>query len=149
MVTDREVHVHVALDRDEDGYPPFDTEELDAVAVGGDEYRITGAPAFVYGIAPGDVVRAVRADVDERLWVVAVVRSADSWVARVVPRGDGRLVDVARRFQDLGCDARPTPFGLATVVVPPDVPAPDVLGLLREGEDAGRWYFDLGVGPSA
>lgn len=144
----RAAHLLVALERDEDGYPPYDTEELDAVAVGAEQYQVTGAPAFVHGIAPGDVVRAVRAESDDQLWVVSVVRSGDRWLARVVPRGEAGLADVVRRFEDLGCDARPTPFGLVTVVVPPDVPPRELLGVLRDGQDAGRRYFDLGVAPS-
>ena len=78
-------HVYVSLERDEDGYPLFDVEEIDAIRVDGDRYRIEGIPVFVYGPARGDVVKVVRVRRDERLWISEVTAPSGRWTARVVP----------------------------------------------------------------
>lgn len=140
-------HVYVSLEQDEDGYPPFDVEEIDATSLGGARYRIEGVPAFVYGLAPGDVVKVVRVQGDDRLWVTEVLEQAGHWTSRVVPKAPGTLDDVASLFQELGCRAHATPFGLVAVDVPASAPARPVLDLLASGAASGRWHYDLGVSP--
>ncbi|MFC8519584.1 DUF4265 domain-containing protein [Streptomyces sp. NPDC057257] len=140
-------HVYVSLERDEDGYPPFDEEEIDATEMGGGRFRIEGVPVFVYGLAVGDVVKVARVHGDDRLWVTEVVEQAGHWTSRVVPKDPAALDDVASLFQELGCRAHATPFGLVAVDVPASAPAGPVLALLDQGAAAGRWHFDLGVGP--
>src|SRR5688500_15841993 len=105
-------HVHVSLERDEDGYPPFDVEEIDATELGRDRFRIEGIPVFVYGMARGDVVRVERAPGDDRLWVTEVVTSGDHWTSRVLPADETALQRVAQQFVALGCHAHATPFGM-------------------------------------
>jgi hypothetical protein len=97
------VHLYVALERDEDGYPPFEVEELDATPVSENSYRIDAIPAFAYGLAPGDVVRATHPPDDDRLWVVEVLRASENWVARVMHRSGTEAADVVQRFESLGC----------------------------------------------
>ena len=134
----RTVHVYVALERDEDGYPPFDVEELDAVEGGEGEFRIDAAPTCAYGVATGDVVRAHSGPWDERLWLREVVRSSQSLVARVIPRGEFTAIDVVHQFESLGCIAREAPHSLVVVDVPPEVPPSLVLDALRRGQDRDR-----------
>lgn len=146
-MVDRHVHVYVAVERDEDGYPPVDAEELDAVAVGVDQFELLSAPAFAYGIAPGDILRAAEGQ-DGSLWATEVVRSSAAWLARVIPREGRPTAPVAEEFARLGCATRSTRFALVTVVVPPSVPAAKILRRLYEGQDDSQeWYFDLGVAP--
>lgn len=140
-------HVYVSLERDEDGYPPFDVEEIDATSLGGARYRIEGIPVFVYGLAPGDVVKVVRVHGEERLWVSEVLEQAGHWTSRVVPKDLATLDDVASLFQELGCRAHATPFGLVAVDVPASTPAGPVRDLLDTGAASGRWHYDLGVAP--
>ncbi|MFV0458561.1 MAG: DUF4265 domain-containing protein [Actinomycetales bacterium] len=142
------VHVYVSLERDEDGYPPFDVEELDAIDLGGGEFRITSAPAFVYGLAPGDIVQGKKIAQDMRVWVVEVLRSSDNWLACIMPRDRYDIVDILEQFRLLGCDARVTQYGLVTVVIPARVAVTPIMKRLQDGQDATcKWYFDLGVAP--
>ncbi|HSX68933.1 DUF4265 domain-containing protein [Nocardioides sp.] len=140
------MHVLIALERDEDGYPPVDAEELDAVDLGGGRFELVSAPAFAYGIAPGDVLRAEERE--DGIWAVEVVCSSANWLARVIPRAGASTAPAAAEFGRLGCITRESPFGLVTVVVPPKVPALPILRRLYEGQDdSEEWYFDLGVAP--
>lgn len=141
-------HVYVALERDESGYPPFEAEEIDATEVGRGRFRIEGIPVFVVGMARGDVVRVKRRRGDDRLWVTAIVSNSGHWTSRVVPVDRTALDRVARQFVALGCDAHATPFGMVAVDVPASVPAAAVMQVLRQGQDAGAWHYDLGVVPA-
>ncbi len=141
-------HIYVSLERDETGYPPYEMEELDATELGRGQFRIEGIPVFVYGIARGDVVRAERAPGDDRLWVTEVVSNSDHWTSRVVPVDKTTFDQVARQFVALGCDAHTTPYGMVAVDVPGSVPAERVMTVLKQGQDAGTWFYDLGVVPA-
>lgn len=52
------VKVRFALERDEDGWPPAESEGLWAELVESDLYRLDNTPWFVRGVAAGDVVQA-------------------------------------------------------------------------------------------
>lgn len=141
-------HVYVALERDSDRYPPYETEEIDAVKVSGDRYRLGAVPVFAYGLALGDVVRVVRVVGDSRLWVAEVVEESGHWTARIVPAKWTDPDWVARSFVEAGCLAHPTGFGLIAVDVPGDVDHSTVMEALERGRDEAKWDFDLGVAPS-
>jgi predicted RNA-binding protein with TRAM domain len=142
-------HVYVELTRDEDGYPPFEIEEIDAAPLGSGRFRIDGIPVFVYGLAKGDVVKGVRVTgEDERIWVSEVLEPGGHWVARVLPADKSALDRTADRFTDIGCHANSTPFGLVAVDVPPKTSADAVMKVLEDGRSAGEWDFDLGVLPN-
>lgn len=146
-VVGQPVHIYVGLDEEEPGYPPVRVEELDAIDLGGGHFKLQSAPAFAFGIAPGDILQA-EANVDGRLWAVAVVRPSDNWLARVVPQAGGSPDPALMEFAACGCTVRLTSFGLITVVVPPEVEAAPLLDRLRQGRDvSNEWHFDLGVGP--
>jgi len=85
------VHLLVQLERDEDGYPPYSTEEVDARALGDDLYEVQGIPVFARSLAPGDVVRV--AEFENNLWIHEVVSESAHTTVRVLPwsksiRGD-------------------------------------------------------------
>jgi hypothetical protein len=141
--------VYISLPRDEDGYPPYEVEELHAEPLGGSRHRILGIPVFAYGLAVGDVVRVARVLGDRRLWVTEVAEPGDHWTARVLPRDTAQLEPVAAQFRALGCAAWATPFRLVAVDVPPQVGAELALKTLQAGFGARRWDFDLGVVPPA
>lgn len=87
-------HGHVTLQRDEDGYPPYEVEEIDASPVGGGRYRIEGIPVFVHGLARGDIAKVARTVGDERTWVTEVLEPAVAQrlggrVRRPLPPGRG------------------------------------------------------------
>ena len=141
------VHVLVTVERDEDGYPPFDAEELDAVEVEGGRYRVTSAPTFVHGIAADDVVRVVAVQGEEGLWVAEVVEESGHWVARLVTREPTSPEQVVAELEAQGCGVHLGRLGVVVVDVPPDVDPRALLEHLRAGEAEGRWFHDLGVGP--
>lgn len=141
------IHVYVALQRDADGYPPFDTEELDAIQL--EDHltaRLLATPAFVYGLARGDLVQT-KPDAEGRLWVTSVIKDAGHWCARVITFGETDADTVICRFNDLGCIADGPRHGLICIDVPPTVEADAVLAALHGGRDTGAWDFDLGVAP--
>jgi hypothetical protein len=53
-------HVYVELQRDKDGYPPYEVEEIDAAPLGSGRFRIDGIPVFVYGLSKGDQLWRIR-----------------------------------------------------------------------------------------
>lgn len=143
------IHIYVQLVQDQDGYPPFEAEEIDAVALGSDEFKVASAPAFAYGLAPGDVVRTTQ-DADGRLWVVEVVASSTEWVARVIPRKGCDPATVVELLERLGATCAITRFGLVTLSVPGTVNSRPVLDAIEAGQEVdGLWHFDLGVAPTS
>jgi hypothetical protein len=142
-------HVYVALERDKDGYPPFDTEEIDASSLGGARYRIEGIPVFVSGLAKGDIVKVVVTRGDGRRWVTEVLEPSGHLTARVMPWQADALGEVAARFKSLDCPAHATPYGLVAVDVPPSASTERVMRALEKGRATGEWDFDMGVAPGA
>lgn len=140
-------HIYVDLKQDADGYPPYKAEELDAERVGPGRYRVEGIPAFVKGLARHDVVE-VFAEQDGKLWIGgAVLAESGHWTVRVIPWDVETLEAVAAEFVAAGCHAHATPFGLVAVDVPPELAVPPLMAALTAGRDAGRWDFDIGIGP--
>lgn len=147
-MVDEVFHVYVDLKKDENGYPPYKVEEIDAVKLGYSRFQICGAPVFVFGLAPGDIVKVVCQIDDGLLWVEKVLEPSDNWLARVLPREGVDPQGVVDRFSALGCCANLTRYGLITVVVPPEVPAESVVATLEDGQERQElWYFDMGVNP--
>ena len=130
------------------GYPPFDTEEIDASSLGGGRYRIDGIPVFVFGLAKGDIVKVVATRDDDRRWVSEVLEPSGHLTARVIPWDADALRDVAARFSSLGCFAHATPYSVVAVDVPPAVPTERVMEALKKGRATGEWDFDMGVAPA-
>jgi hypothetical protein len=81
------VTLHARLSRDADGYPPFDAEELSADDLGDHTYRLVDTPAFAFGLASGDVVRAHSYPDEPGLWIDALVEAGEHSAVRVVLLG--------------------------------------------------------------
>lgn len=143
------MHLYVETDVDDDGYPPFNAEEIHAEELGPGRARLVGIPTFVYGMARGDVVQFEVRRTDGLPWVVAVLENSDHWTARVLPLIGEDPDSIAREFIELGCDAHPTTYGVVPIDVPPAVAKDLVLRALRQGLTSKRWDFDLGVDPEA
>jgi len=144
------LHIYVKLERDEDGYPPYEVEELDALELDEGMCRIVGIPVFARGLAVDDVVAVTRLETDGTLWATTVEAPSGHWTARVVPwiAGPADAATVVATFLRAGCRAHATPFGPVAVDVPPTVPANRVMDLLEGGRIHGDWDFDIGVGPA-
>ena len=139
-------HLSVRLARDAQGYPPFDSEELDVTPVGNGTWRIEAAPVFLYGVARGDILRAAAAD-DGSMWATEVVSTAGNWCARVIPLDGRDSQPIVDEFRALGCAARDTPYGLVVIEPPATVAVSAVKSALEAGRAARVWDFDLGVMP--
>lgn len=140
-------HVYIALKRDDDGYPPFDVEELDArQGSKADEFVLERSPVFATGLAHGDTVKVVRVEGENRLWVTRVVDEGAGWNARIVPLDGGELSDVVAALPEGPHEVRSTQYGL--VVVEGNGPADeDLLHALVTGFREGRWDYNHGVSP--
>ena len=139
------MHAYVSLEQDEDGYPPFETEELEVELRHDGACTVLGVPVFTDGIAVDDIVSVVQIEDDDRWWVTSVMLASGHGTVRVAPLGDTTAEEVVAELDGLGCVAHDTPHGLVAVDVPPDVDPGALTALLEAGQSAGRWGFDVGV----
>lgn len=84
------VKVRFALDPDDSGWPPAESEGLWAQPAGEGRFRLDNTPWFIRGVAADDVIEAAPDDAGV-LWFVRVVERRDRVVVRVIPRSDGPL----------------------------------------------------------
>ncbi len=143
------VKVRFALERDQDGWTPAESEGLWAEPVDGDLYRLDNTPWFVRGVAAGDLIEA-QPDADGVLWFVQVRERGSRIVVRVIPRDDGPLGGDRRGvlsvFQPLGVgtEGMSSPVNMVALDIGPDAPLSTVKSLLAAGESDGRWYYEEG-----
>jgi hypothetical protein len=141
--------VRFALERDQDGWPPAESEGLWAEPVGGHLYRVDNTPWFAFGVAADDVIEA-RQDADGVLWFVQVRERGGHTVVRVIPREDGPLggdrQSVLDVFEPLGVGAEgmSSPINMVALDIGPDASLSSVKSLLASGESDGRWYYEEG-----
>ncbi|MCR6689588.1 DUF4265 domain-containing protein [Cellulomonas sp.] len=143
------VKVRFALDRDEDGWPPAESEGLWARPLGDERYRIDNTPWFVRGTSADDVIQALP-DPDGTLWFAGTVEASGRQTIRVIPRRDGPLgADVAAvldAFAPLGVMGEG--YGANSPIVALDVGTEvdlvAVKSLCVRGEEDGWWYFEEG-----
>jgi hypothetical protein len=143
------VKVRFRLDRDEDGYPPAESEGLWAVPLGGNAYRIDNTPWFARNVAADDVFVA-EPDGDGRLWAVERLRWSGNSTIRVIPFQDGPLAGsqqaVLDIFVPLGVDGEGYGSGLNIVAltVPPNADLARIKRTLQQGEADGSWAYEEG-----
>lgn len=143
------VKIRFALQRDQDGWPPAESEGLWAESVGSGLYRLDNTPWFVRGVAAEDVVEA-HADADDVLWFTRVHERGDHVVVRVIPRADGPLhgdrqaVLDAFLPLDVGAEGMSSPVNMVALDIGPEAPLAFVKSLLVTGEADGRWYYEEG-----
>ncbi len=147
-VSQQLVKLRFRLDRDEDGWPPAESEGLWAKAQGGDTYRIENTPWFVRNLAAGDIVRA-NAGSDGVLWATEKATWSGHCTIRVIPRADGPLQGdlqaVLDAFTSLGVTGEGAQqYGMVALDVPAGSDAAPVKALLLAGEGDGRWDFEEG-----
>lgn len=140
------VKVLFDLEQDESGFPPQTRETLWATPVE-DGYRLENVPFFAQGVAFGDVVTGSGTEDDEPVAYGAVLTPSGHSTCRVVLVDEDEDVQAARRtLEGLGCDTELSHLDRYFAVdVPPEVSMDEVLAVLKEGQDEGRWEFDVGV----
>lgn len=143
------VKVRFALDRDENGWPPVESEGLWALSLKGHLYRLDNTPWFVRGVAADDVVEA-HADADGVLWFVGVRERSGRIVVRIIPRFDGSLSGdrqaVLDEFAAMGVtgEGMSSPVNMVALDIGPGAPLSSVKSLLYDGEGDGRWHYEEG-----
>lgn len=143
-----DVRVRFRLEVDDEGWPPYSSEGMWAVALGGDRYELRNSPWFVRGVANGDIVRA-EADSDDVLWVTEVLQRSGYLTLRVIPMPEGPLNGSESRVLELlardGVSGEG--FGERPIVSVEVAPSADLAALKRQliaGEMEGLWHFEEG-----
>ena len=139
------MHAYVSLEQDEDGYPPFDSEELEVELRHDGACTVVGVPVFTNGIAVDDIVSVVQTEDDDRWWVTSVMLASGHGTVRVVPHGHTSFDQIVAELEAVGCAAHGTDFGVVAVDVPPEADAEALGEVLAAGRASGRWEFDRGV----
>lgn len=143
------VKVRFALEQDQDGWPPAESEGLWAEPLGDDLYRLDNTPWFVRGVAADDVLEA-HPDPEGVLWFSHVRERGERMVVRVIPRADGPIHGgrqaVLEAFSPLGVGAEgmSNPVNIVALDIGPEAPLSSVKALLVAGEREGRWYYEEG-----
>jgi len=133
-----------ALERDSDGYPPWEEEELWGEPVGDSLFRLTVTPTFARGISDSDVVHAV--PFEGRLYVDRLVRSGGHSTIRIVLFDDDAHDELLEICDDNQCRALHTEIpGLFSIDVPPESSVARLIGGLKRGVEAGLWDVDEGA----
>jgi hypothetical protein len=139
------MQAYVSLEQDEDGYPPFDTEELEVELRHDGACTVVGVPVFTNGIAVDDIVSVVQTEDDDRWWVTSVLLASGHGTVRVAPLGETTFEETVAELAALGCTVHGTPHGLVAVDVPAEVDPEALDSVLEAGRSSGRWEFDIGV----
>ena len=139
------MQAYVSLEQDEDGYPPFDTEEIEVELRHDGACTVVGVPVFTNGIAVDDIVSVVQTEDDDRWWVTSVLLASGHGTVRVAPSAGTTVEEVVAELAAIGCAAQGTPHGLVAVDVPAEVDPQALDEVLDAGRASGRWQFDIGV----
>lgn len=135
--------VLVRLERDEDDYPPADTETLWARRLDDGTCEIDNIPFFAKGVSYRDIISIV--EKDGQAAFDTVVRHSGHSTIRVIIFDQNETDEVRRLFRDLGCSTELSHLpGLIAVDVPPREDLARVQALLQEGFDHSRWDFEEG-----
>ena len=141
--------IRFRLDRDEDGWPPAETEGVWAEPLGNNCYRIDNTPWFIRGTSAKDIVRAFPDD-DDVLWFSETLVQGGHQTIRIIPRDDGPLNGDRQAVLDTFAPLDVTGEGLndqfriVALDVGPDADVAAVKRLCNEGEADGRWYHEEG-----
>lgn len=146
-ISTERIQVRFTLERDDEEWPPVDTEEVWAVALDANLARVDSIPWFIRDIAVGDLI-----DVQQVHEGRAVFRGKLKWsgncTLRVIPLvGDveAGISDVIQRLSDYGVQIEVLrQFGLVAVNVSPSVDLVRLKRMLEVGEERGWWSWEEG-----
>lgn len=138
---DDRVKVIFELEKDEDDYPPADSEGLWARPLGGGLFQLDNVPFFAKGVACEDVVSAT--NVGGELLFQKVVRPSGHATLRIIVYEEGDVADVQALLEKHGCAVERSHVpGLLSVDVPPTVSLDTLKPMLDEGETEERWGYE-------
>ena len=137
----QQVKVSFRLERDKDGYPPADWEDLWAEQVSDDTCRLNNVPFFARGVACGDLVRVEHSR--GRLNYRQVVETQGNSTLRVIVFDSEAVPSLRSRLTDLGCSTEQSHVeGLISVDVPKSADLKSVVAMLAQGETEGSWEYE-------
>jgi hypothetical protein len=140
-VTENLTKIVVALEKDEDDYPPADYENLWVAATGNGLYRVGNIPFFATGISLGDIVEAEPEG--GLLRFRRVVHPSGHSTIRVIVYDKGEVAEVRELFKGMGCSIEQSHIpGLIALDVPPSISLAQVQQTLAEGESQERWGYE-------
>ena len=140
------VKVRFKVQRDDEGWPPVESEGLWAEPLGDDRYRVDNTPWFARNLAADDVVIA-HAGSDGVLWATERAEWSGRLTIRVIPFRKGPLNGdrqaVLDAFEPLRVSGEGIEqYSIVALDVPSDADLASVKRLLREGEADGRWDYE-------
>lgn len=140
--------IRFRLERDEDGWPPAESEGVWAVALGGDAYRIDNIPWFVRDVAADDVFQA-EPDADGVMWARQRLSASGNCTIRVIPHREGPLRGSEQAVLDIFVPLGVSGEGhggisIVALSVPPDAAIGEIKQRLQLGERGGWWAYEEG-----
>lgn len=135
------VKIFVKLEKDEDGYPPVDWEELWAVSLGESKYQIDNVPFYAPGISSGDSVAAISQD--GKLVITEVVGTKGHSTLRVVVHDEGITQRIRDELKSAGCATELSNVsGFFSVDVPPAADYSVISKLLSSYEEQEKISYE-------
>ena len=124
-----------------------EAENLWAMALGSNRYRIDNIPFYVYGISLNDVVRAE--ETDGRLVFCEVVSRSGHSTYRVLIKDSAGINSADfkgrwRALEELGCTREIAKSRWIAIDIPPETDVLSVYRFLEAGEEQGVWTFEEG-----
>jgi len=145
--SDGMARIRVRLARDEQGWPPAESEGLWANDLGDGRYRLANTPWFAFSLSADDVVSA-RSDGNDVLWFAERLERGGRMTVRVIPRNDGPLEGdpgrVLEVFSPLGVtgEVMGGPMRLVALDIGPDADVGKVKRVCVGGESNGWWDYE-------
>jgi hypothetical protein len=135
------VKVVVALEQDEDDYPPAAYENLWASPVEAGLYKIDNIPFFAMGIALEDVVSA---EPEQGVLLFReVVRPSGHSTIRIFTEDTEQVPAIRAFFAELGCLSEQSHIpGLIALDVPPPVPLELLRQFIADGAEEDAWGYE-------
>jgi hypothetical protein len=134
--------INFRLEKDEDGYPPFDREGIWAEPAGAGAWRLDNIPFFAYDVSNRDVV-AARESGDELVFERVLERGGHSTL-RIIFEDLDTVNPVRAALKQMGCSTEGAHTKrLVAVDIGPDVSLDEVRAYLEsEGARTGLEYED-------
>jgi hypothetical protein len=95
------VKISVKLEKDEDGYPPVDWEDLWAISLEDSRFRIDNVPFYAVGISYGDIVSAMKRG--DKLVFTEVTEAKGNSTLRVIAYEENIVKNVRDELSAIGC----------------------------------------------
>lgn len=129
---------------DSDGYPPASAENLWAVKLVDDSYRIDNIPFYAKGIAPGDIVSTEM--MGSARCFKGILRAEGGSVFRIFVVSPSKADSIRSFLSASGLECEAAAAGrLIAVEIPRSRDISDFLDFLITGKESGHLDFEEGV----